>query len=107
MTVITITDDAIDVAGHAGYAERGSDIVCAGISAITFAVVGWCKAHSGDAACDITCGDDKIHIRYVPRRNASEWQAVREAAIIGYTSMANAYPAFVTLVYDSRERPRK
>jgi uncharacterized protein len=43
--VIIITADRrfgnlkIDVRGHAGYAEHGKDIVCAGVSAITQAAI--------------------------------------------------------------------
>jgi hypothetical protein len=42
MTTIDINDQAqmIRVKGHSGYAEAGKDIVCAGISALTWTLAG-------------------------------------------------------------------
>lgn len=43
MIKITYTDDAIEVAGHAGFDQEGKDIVCAAVSAIIFGSVKWFK----------------------------------------------------------------
>lgn len=34
MICVTIDDDRITISGHAGYAEYGKDIVCAGVTAL-------------------------------------------------------------------------
>ena len=39
----------LSVKGHAGYSDHGDDIVCAGVSSISFALVGYLH-HAG---CDI------------------------------------------------------
>ena len=43
----------LTVDGHAGYAEHGRDIVCAGVSAISFALLGYlqqCDAEMAECA---------------------------------------------------------
>lgn len=32
---VSVREDGIEIEGHAGYAEAGKDIVCAGVSALT------------------------------------------------------------------------
>ena len=39
MIVVTRSDSAITIEGHAGYAPRGQDIVCAGISTLVQTLV--------------------------------------------------------------------
>ena len=97
----------LEIKGHAGYSEQGNDIVCAGVSAITYTLLGFLNNHkddiwylrahteSGDAA--ITCvGNDKIDTAF-------------EMAIIGYAQIANQYPDNVNIHIsatggDSREQ---
>ena len=35
MIVVSVRKDGITISGHAGYAEAGKDIVCAGVTALT------------------------------------------------------------------------
>ena len=35
MTGVMVRKDGIEISGHAGYAETGKDIVCAGVTALT------------------------------------------------------------------------
>lgn len=44
MTTIKIDGNKIEVQGHSGYAEKGSDIVCAAISVLTEATYNYLKA---------------------------------------------------------------
>ena len=39
MIEVTVRKDRITVSGHAGYAEAGKDIVCAGVTALTQSLV--------------------------------------------------------------------
>lgn len=39
MIVVSVRKDKITVSGHAGYAEAGKDIVCAGVTALTTSLV--------------------------------------------------------------------
>ncbi|MBQ0045751.1 MAG: ribosomal-processing cysteine protease Prp [Mycoplasma sp.] len=44
MIVISYTKNSIQLSGHAGQAQKGKDIVCAGVSAIFFGSLTWFKA---------------------------------------------------------------
>lgn len=35
MIAVSVRKDGIEISGHAGYAETGKDIVCAGVTALT------------------------------------------------------------------------
>lgn len=41
MIKVSYTKSSIKVSGHALYAQKGKDIVCAGVSAIIFGAVKW------------------------------------------------------------------
>ena len=43
MICIKYTNRSIKVTGHACYAKKGNDIVCAGVSAIIFGAIKWFK----------------------------------------------------------------
>lgn len=85
----------LSVNGHAEYAEKGQDIVCAGVSAIVYALIGWLENNSEDttfASIDesggeiiVSCdGDDKTATAFY-------------MAAIGIEQIANTYPAHVTI----------
>ena len=40
MIEVTFTHQRVTVHGHAGYAPRGEDIVCAAVSALVYALIG-------------------------------------------------------------------
>lgn len=85
----------LSVNGHAGYADKGSDIVCAGVSAIVYALIGWLENNSEDTTfvsvddsngeAVIACeGDDKVSVAFY-------------MAAIGIENIANTYPAHVSI----------
>lgn len=83
----------LSVNGHAGYADKGQDIVCAGVSAIVYALIGWLENNiEAFASIDenngeviISCeGDEKV-------------EAVFYMAAIGIESIMNAYPDHVDI----------
>ena len=97
----------LEIKGHAGYSEQGGDIVCAGVSAITYTLLGFLnnreddiwhlRAHTESGNAAVTCtGDHHIDTAF-------------EMAVIGYAQIANQYPDNVTLHIsapggDSREQ---
>lgn len=88
-------DHKLEVKGHAGYSDHGNDIVCAGVSAITFTLLGFLDNHMDDIesisaqtksghAC-ITCkGGDTTAIAF-------------DMALIGLQQIAMKYPKHVTI----------
>lgn len=85
----------LSVNGHAGYSPKGQDIVCAGVSAIVYALIGWLENNSEDTrfvsidenngeaviACE---GDEKV-------------SAVFYMAAIGIEGIMNTYPSHVDI----------
>lgn len=84
---------ALHVAGHAAYAPKGKDIVCAGVSAILNCLAGTLtvfetrglhtKLNPGDAR--ITC----------PRSGIVD--TLFYAAVIGLIQLANTYPDYIQM----------
>ena len=83
----------LSVNGHAGYAEKGQDIVCAGVSAIVYALIGWIENNieifasvdENNGEVVIACeGDEKV-------------EAVFYMAAIGIESIMNTYPDHVDI----------
>lgn len=77
----------LHIYGHAGYGEYGADIVCAGVSAITFALLGYLELGQPAAAeVDITAHDDETV------------RAAFAMAVCGYRQIADQYPDHVRFV---------
>lgn len=96
---------AVDLLGHAGYAEEGEDIVCAAISssvqlihALLFDVLG--------IAVDTVVDDECAHIRLtLPDDRIEEGQAALKALYLHMTELEEGYSEFinVTEVYNHAE----
>lgn len=88
---------SLTVIGHAGYADGGKDIVCAGVSAVTYSLVGWLANHEKDTSSlykfmqsgstSIICeGNDLVNTAF-------------EVAVIGLAQIAKQYPDHMTMAY--------
>lgn len=78
------------VTGHANYAEYGKDIVCAGVSALVQALIGWCEENYDTVNCisvDTTNGE--VIISCDGGKNVA---AVFYMASIGLEQIADSYP---------------
>ena len=80
----------LTIDGHAGYAPKGQDIVCAGVSALEIALASWLatndiphKSVIGESETDvIRCQDERARPCF-----EMVWQ--------GLKAMANSYPDYV------------
>lgn len=90
MITITQTPDAVIIEGHANYAPRGQDIVCAAISALWQTLL--CSLDV--SAEDITeRNETELHME---NRNLSESaQLLIDSFFIGVEAVAKAYPDYV------------
>lgn len=102
MTKITvrITGGAvagIEASGHTGYAEAGSDIVCAAVSAVIQTAGAGVKKYCDRAEARIT-GESGYLIR-VPAScvNKPEVAAVLSTAVLGIRDIAEQYPKHIKL----------
>lgn len=81
----------ITIDGHAGYAPKGQDIVCAGVSAIEVALAEWLKAENiphkaviGEETDCILCKDARA-------------EACMDMAWTGLKLIAENYPDYVCI----------
>lgn len=84
------------VSGHAGFADRGDDIVCAAASALVLTaahgVATYCGAHV------VTHDDpDGDYVLEVPRGGGVRAQAVLESAVAGLRAIARSHPGHLAV----------
>ena len=106
MTNITIyrTTDSylgVEVSGHAGFAEKGEDIVCAGISVLTINLINSLERLSEDAFSvkeDEETGYIKVWMSYEDEEEPSyESQILFDSFLIGVEMLEKEYNEFVKL----------
>ncbi|MCH5288160.1 MAG: ribosomal-processing cysteine protease Prp [Christensenellaceae bacterium] len=91
--------------GHSGYAEHGSDIVCAAVS-----VLGCTCVNSLESVCglipEITANDDGLLAFTIPdtpdEAQAHDAQVLMAALHQGIADIARQYPRYVTLSIQER-----
>lgn len=83
------------VLGHADYAEYGKDIVCAGVSALVQALIGWIEENSWKAEC-ISVNPKEGEV-IISCEGGDEVAAVFYMASIGLEQIANCYPDHVQI----------
>lgn len=78
------------VVGHSRYAEYGKDIVCAGVSALVQALIGWVD----DSYCKVeSISKDEINNEVIVSCcGGKDVKAVFSMAYIGLEQIAESYP---------------
>ena len=84
-----------ELRGHSGYAEQGSDIVCAAVSALSITC-----ANSLEALCGLKdiaeCGEDgQLSIRIPPEAMTPDAQLLLQSLRLGMEDIAGTYPRYV------------
>lgn len=87
----------LTITGHAGYAEKGKDIVCAGVSAIAGALVSF-LSETVSKAC-VKTEEGRCHI-VCPRLPQTE--TAFSVARAGYGLLMKTYPAYVQVIPPER-----
>lgn len=94
-------EHVLTISGHAGFSGCGTDIVCAGVSALTYALLQTlCDAdRDGELSCFAYLVHDGVaSIRARPKCGYEERiGAVGEVAVTGYRMIADAYPQNVKI----------
>ena len=81
---------SLTVLGHANYDEYGRDIVCAGISALVQALIGWLEENYYKA--NFVSVDPKEGEVIISAEGGEELAAVFNMASIGLMQIADSYP---------------
>ena len=95
MIEITVDRENIKIRGHANYAPSGQDIVCAGVTALTQALISSIEGLTKDKIqYDIKPG--RVDIYY---RNLSEKaSALVDSFFIGASLIADEFPDYVRML---------
>ena len=95
MIEVRIRPERIEISGHAGYAEPGKDIVCAGVTALTQTLI--------QSIDDLT--DNEIEYRISPGKVEVEYRNLSEKSktlvdsfFIGVSMIADEFPEYVRVV---------
>ena len=85
----------LTVLGHAGYAEYGKDIVCAGVSALVQALIGWAENKPHTIEC--VSVDEKSGEVIIECQGNEDVAAVFYMTAIGIEQISEAYPQHVDI----------
>ena len=85
----------LTILGHAGYSVTGNDIVCAGVSAITYTLLGFLENHRDDIA--YISAQDKSGDTRIICKGGEKVHTAFEMAIIGLQQIAMKYPKYVSI----------
>jgi hypothetical protein len=83
--------------GHAGYAESGHDIVCAGVSALVLNLINSIEALTEDKfTCEVKeeLGDVDFHIVNEPSEKAA---LLLDSLVLGITGIRDTYTKYITV----------
>ena len=82
----------LTVSGHAGYADHGSDIVCAAASALVQTAAHGVVTFCGGARATANNDPDGGYVLDVPRGGNARAQAVLESTVAGLRAIARRHP---------------
>lgn len=93
--IYTVEDatHTLSVLGHANYGEYGKDIVCAGVSALVQALIGWIEENHYKAECISV--DTKAGEVIISCDGGEDIAAVFHMTAIGLAQIADCYPDHV------------
>ena len=95
MIVVNVTTEGLTADGHAGYAEAGSDIVCAGISTLVQNLVYSLEALTEDL---IQYNMEPGHMEVKYKDLSDQGRLLVDSFFIGVSGISAAYPEYVKLI---------
>ena len=92
MIAVSVRKDGIEINGHAGYAETGKDIVCAGVTALTQTFIRSVQGLIRDEIeYEVSYGRADIHYRNL----SEEGKLLVDSFFIGICQIADEFPDYV------------
>ncbi len=88
MIEVHITQNSLTVKGHAGYAERGKDIVCAAVSALAQGLVHSLSVLTDD---EISAEVESGHIRMEYENLSEQGKLLIDSFFIAVSDIQDAY----------------
>ena len=94
MIAVSVRKDRITVSGHAGYAEAGKDIVCAGVTALVQGLIRSIESLTSDQIqYDITPGRADIYYKDLSEAG----KLLVDSFFIGVCLIADEFPEYVRI----------
>ena len=95
MIAVDVRTDGITIDGHAGYAEAGKDIVCAGVTALTQTLVkSLSDLTSEEIQYDITPGRADIYFKDLSEAG----KLLVDSFFLGICSIEQDFPEHVKII---------
>lgn len=95
MIAVSVRLDGITIDGHAGYAEAGKDIVCAGVTALTQALIRSLEHLTRDEIeYEISSGRADIHYRNL----SGEGKLLVDSFFLGICDIEQDFPEHVKII---------
>lgn len=91
MIKIQINKNGLEAVGHSGYAPAGSDIVCAGVTAL-------CDAFILSARYDIEAYENNGYTKIVVKKPAPDTEAKFSMLVTGLRDIAENFPEYVQII---------
>lgn len=88
MIAVKVTNTEITVDGHAGYAEKGKDIVCASVSVLTWNLIRSIQALTSDKI-EYNVSDGHVNIKY--ENLSSRGKLLVDSFFIGISEIEESY----------------
>lgn len=96
MIAVEVRKDHIIIDGHAGYAEPGKDIICAGVTVLAFTLINSIEALTDD---EIEYQAEKPgHIEIEFKDLSERGNLLVDSFFIGIGEISKAYPEYVQLI---------
>ena len=95
MIAVSVRLDGITVDGHAGYAEAGKDIVCAGVTALVVNLIDSIEGLTADTIqYEISPGRADIHYKDL----SEEGKLLVDSFFLGICSIEQDFPEHVKII---------
>lgn len=92
MIEVDVRKDGITISGHAGYAEAGKDIVCAGVTALVQGLIRSMESLTSDQIqYDITPGRADIHFKDLSEAG----KLLVDSFFLGICLIADDFPEYI------------
>lgn len=96
MIVIDISARGIKIDGHAGYAEKGKDIVCSAVTVLVFNLINSIEALTDDVI--EYQADEPGHMNIKFKSLSERGSLLVDSFFIGICEVIRAYPEYVELL---------
>ena len=95
MIVINVRQDGLTVSGHAGYAETGKDIVCAGVTVLVENLIDSIEGLTSDTIqYEISPGRADIYYKNL----SEDGKLLVDSFFLGISGISQDFPEYVKII---------